>query len=122
MRKLSGPLFIGVLVFCITQASASDRRFVLVNRGDRTIVQVQASNIGESSYDPIDLLSDEVVRPGESIVVEPDNPQGWCRFDLRITFRNGDSQEVNDVNMCEITALTTYGAEGDNGDYVRVRY
>ena len=121
MYKLSGTLFMAALVISITQASASDRRFVLVNMGDRTIVQVQASNIGESYFDPVDLLSNEVVRPGESIVVEPNNPQGWCRFDLRITFRNGDSQEVNDVNMCEITALTTYGAEGDHGDYVRVR-
>jgi len=122
MYKLTSALFVAMLGIGITQASAANRRFVLVNKSNRTIVQVQASNIGERYFDPVDLLSDEVVRPGEAIVVEPENPEGWCRFDLRITLRNGDEQEVGDVNMCAITALTTYGADGDNGTFVRVRY
>jgi hypothetical protein len=122
MYKLTGAMFMALLGMSVTQAFGENRQFELVNESNRTIVQVQASNIGENYFNPIDLLGDEVVRPGESIMVEPDNPQGWCRFDLRITFRNGDRQDVGDVNMCAITALTTYGAEGDRGEYVRVSY
>jgi hypothetical protein len=96
----------------VAQASADDnlnRNFRLANRSDQTIVQVQASNIGESTFDRIDLLGDETIRPDESVVIAPFDDQGWCRFDIRITFKNGDQQEIDGVNLCTASRLTTYG-------------
>jgi hypothetical protein len=121
MYKLITTTFVAALGLTVIQASAEDRRFVLENKSNRTIVQVQTSNIGEAFFHPVDLLDDEVLRPGESIVLEPDNHQGWCRFDVRITFRNGDRQDISDVNMCTITSLATYG-NADDGSYYSVNY
>jgi hypothetical protein len=86
-----------------------DRGFLVVNQSDQTIVQVEASNIGESSFAPNDLLGDETIPPHESATIEPYYGQGWCRFDIRITFQNGDQQEINDVNICDVERLTIHG-------------
>ena len=107
----------------VTQASAEDylsREFLLVNRSNHTITQVLASNIGTSVFVPVDLLGDETVGPRDSLVIAPFNDEGWCRFDIRINFENGLQQDVYDVNVCEVTRLTTYGNQ--NNGYVRVSY
>jgi len=114
-KLIASALFAG-LSLSVTEASAEDRRFVLENQSNRTIMQVQSSNIGDTYFHDVDLLADEVLRPGESMVLEPDNHNGWCRFDVRVTFRNGDREDINDVNMCEITRLVLYG------DYYRLSY
>lgn len=123
MFKLITISLAAVVGLGVVPASAEDnlnRNFRLANRSNHAIVQVQASNIGDSTFDPIDLLGDETIRPNDSVVIAPFDAQGWCRFDIRITFGNGDQQDVHDVNVCEATKLTTYG-EGNNG-YVRVSY
>jgi hypothetical protein len=114
-----------VTALCLgaTHASADNqsRTFNFVNDSDRTVVHVAASNIARRYYDPIDLLGDEILAPGESTTIEPFNDQGWCRFDIRVTFRNGSSQEIGDVNLCEATEVTTYGRV-NHGYYHSVSY
>lgn len=123
MFKLSTIALTAIMGVGIAQAPAGDylnRNFRLANRTDHTITRVLASNIGDSTFDPIDLLGDETIPPNSSLLIAPFDAQGWCRFDLRVTFRNGDQQDVYDVNVCEATRLTMYG-DGNDG-YARVSY
>src|ERR1700678_603559 len=100
MFKLLNVSLAAAIGLGVMQASAADnmrRDFRLVNHTDHTIVLVQASNIGQGAFDQIDLTGDETIRPGGSLVIAPVDDLGWCRFDIRITYRNGDQQEVDDV-------------------------
>ncbi len=112
MFKLITAAVAAVVGLGAVQVSARDqesRAFRLVNRSDYTITQVIASNIGEGTFVPVDLLGAYKVGPHQSLVIAPFNDEGWCRFDIRMTFANGDQQEVYDVNVCEATSVTTYG-------------
>jgi len=123
MLKLNTICLAAVIGWGVAQASAGDylnRNFQLANRTDHTITRVIASNVGDSTFDPIDLLGDDTIPPNNSLLVAPFDAQGWCRFDLRITFRNGDQQDVYNVNVCDVTRLTMYG-DGNDG-YARVSY
>jgi len=93
------------------QATAADgfnRRFDIVNESDATIVAVRASNIDNPNFGR-DLLGNYVVRPGYKMNLLPVRDQGYCRFDVQITFGNGDVQRIWDVNLCEATEVVTYG-------------
>ena len=122
MFKIS-TLIVTALCLCTTHASADNqsRNFNFINNSDRTVVHVEVSNIAKNYYDPIDLLGDETLAPGESTTIEPFDDKGWCRFDIRVTFRNGSSQEIGDVNLCEATEVTTYGRV-NHGYYHSVSY
>jgi hypothetical protein len=122
MFKLITTTIAATIGLGAAQASADylSREFLLVNRSNHAITEVLASNIGAGTFVPIDLLGEETVGPHDSSVIEPFNDQGWCRFDIRITFGNGLQQDVYDVNLCEATQVTTYGDRNDGN--VRVSY
>jgi hypothetical protein len=44
--------------------------------------------------------------------IEPVRTQGYCRFDLELTFDNGARQSIWDVNLCEATQVVTRGEAG----------
>ena len=115
MFKLLNVSLAAAIGLGVTQASADDgmsRAFRLVNHSDRTIVMVVAGHIGKD-FDPIDLIGDdETIRPGESTIVVPVDPQGWCRFNLGIMPKNGYLR-VGNVNVCDIKVLTIYGNAND---------
>jgi hypothetical protein len=122
MFKLISTTLVAVLGLGVAEASADDlsREFLLVNHSNHTITEVLASNIGDQSFGPVDLLGSETIGPHESLRIAPFNDEGWCRFDIRMTFSNGLQQDVYDVNLCEATRVTTYGDRNDG--YVRVSY
>jgi hypothetical protein len=122
MFKLIIAALAAAIAMGVSQASADSlsREFLLRNRSSDTITQVLASNVGDDTFAPIDLLGDETVGPHSSLVIAPFNAQGWCRFDFRITFEGGLQQDVYNVNACEATEVTTYGDRNDG--HVRVSY
>jgi hypothetical protein len=122
MFKLITTTLTTAIALGAAQASADSlsREFLLENHSNHTITQVLASNIGDQTFLPIDLLGDETVGAHGNLVIAPFNDDGWCRFDFRITFGNGLQQDVYDVNVCEATKLITYGDR--NNGYVRVSY
>jgi hypothetical protein len=122
MFKLITTTLVAVVGLGTAQASADylSREFQLVNRSNETITEVLASNIKDSAFIPVDLLGNETVGPHESMRIAPFNDDGWCRFDVRMTFDDGLQQDVYDVNLCEATKLTTYGYRNDGN--VRVSY
>jgi hypothetical protein len=100
-----------------------DRSFDVINKSNRTIVSVYATDIDHAERFNNDLLGDRVVRSGRRINnLVPMNDQGYCRFNLWIQFDNGDLQDISDVNLCEAWKVETYGYDRHRGFVHRISY
>lgn len=105
--KLTAAL---VALFAASPALAQDgfQRWIdVVNRTNVTLERFYATDVGTNSWGP-DLLGDGVIPPGRQQRLEPTRGQqrrGFCRFDIRVTFANGEAVERRGVNLCEATAF-----------------
>jgi hypothetical protein len=82
-----------------SSAFAGDPRIELANNTGATIYAAQMSDVGRNNWGP-DLLGDNVLPSGYSIVLHPEN-RGYCKYDLRVTFADGSSNTVTRLNACE---------------------
>lgn len=86
-------------------AAALDRRVTLINNTGFTIVEFYGSNTGADSWQE-DILGADVLPSGSSVVINFDDATGYCMFDFRAVFEDGDVLERGDVNICEIATFT----------------
>jgi hypothetical protein len=84
-------------------ASAEDRRVRIINETSHTIVRFYASNVGRNSWEE-DILGRSVLRPGESVVVNVDDGSGYCLFDFKAVFDDGDELTRSRVDVCKISS------------------
>jgi hypothetical protein len=106
MIKISNYPIMAGSILCALQtatgppASALDRWVELTNNTWMAIVEIYISHVGAELWD-VDLLSDDILTPGSSVLVNIDDRTG-CRFDVKTVFDNGTSQIRRDVNVCEM--------------------
>jgi hypothetical protein len=113
MKKLITSAVAAVVLGVTTfQASAYERWFNLVNDTGNAIVIVRVTNIDDPNFHGRNLLRGYVILPGGTMQIEPVNTNGYCRFDLELTFANGDRQTIWDVNLCEAIQVATRGEDG----------
>ena len=86
-------------------ALALDRRVTIVNNTGYTIVRFFGSNTGSKSWEE-DILGEDVLPSGSSVVINFDDATGYCMFDFRAEFEDGDVLERAGVNICEIANFT----------------
>jgi hypothetical protein len=80
-------------------AQAYDRGVYVYNDGWDAIYSIHITHIDEDGWGR-DLLGRYVIDAGDGFLVEPRNPQGYCRFDVRITYETGEEIYLWDVNLC----------------------
>ena len=78
----------------------------IVNWSPWTITHVRMSPVGADTWGR-DLLGSGVLRADYMVTVQPDRRQG-CYYDLKVTFANGDTEEVRDFNICSATAIQVH--------------
>ncbi len=88
-------------------ASAYERWVDIHNVGNAAVVAVQISDIGRNDWGP-DVLPG-IIPVGGVAEVDPPRTRGYCRFDIRLTYDNGDTADIYDVNLCEAVDLVTDG-------------
>jgi hypothetical protein len=88
-------------------AAAYERWINIHNVGDVAIVAVQVSDIGRDDWGPDILRGDIPV--GYYNEVDPPQTRGYCRFDIRLTYDDGSTSDIYDVNLCEAVDLVTDG-------------
>jgi NADPH-dependent 2,4-dienoyl-CoA reductase/sulfur reductase-like enzyme len=93
-----------VALFATTSAAAEDRRVRIINETNHTIVRFYGSNAGTTSWEE-DILGDDVLRPGQSVVINFDDGTGYCKFDFKAEFDDGDEVIKNGVDVCEISSF-----------------
>jgi hypothetical protein len=86
-------------------ALALDRRVTIVNNTGYTIVRFYGSNTGSKSWEE-DILGEDVLPSGSSVTINFDDATGYCMFDFRAEFEDGDVLERAEVNICEIATFT----------------
>lgn len=86
-------------------AAALDRRVTIINNTGYTIVNFFGSNTGTSSWEE-DILGNDVLPSGSSVVVNFNDGTGYCMFDFLAIFDDGEQLIKEGVNICEISTFT----------------
>lgn len=86
-------------------AAALDRRVTIINNTGYTIVNFFGSNTGTSSWEE-DILGNDVLPSGSSVVINFDDATGYCMFDFLAIFDDGEQLIKEKVNICEISTFT----------------
>jgi len=94
------------LLLCVAQPAWSlDRRVTIVNNTGYDIVRVYGSNTGSDSWEE-DILGEDVLPSGSSVAINFDDASGYCKFDFKAVFEDGDELVKEGVNVCEIATFT----------------
>ncbi len=101
---LAGAFLAAATLFS-TAADAADRRVEVVNASGRTMMEFYASNVNRSSWEE-DILGNNVLEAGRSLVINIDDGSGACRFDFLAVLDGGRRVEQRNVNVCEISRYT----------------
>ncbi len=86
-------------------AFALDRRVKIVNDTGYVLVEFYGSNKGSTSWEE-DILGRDVLRSGSSVMIDFDDGTGYCKFDFKAIFDDGDELIRKGVNICEIGTYT----------------
>lgn len=89
--------------FMATGASAAQDgvSFELTNETGYTLTQIYISLPSSNSWEE-DILGDQVVENGETVVISVDDGLEDCKYDIRYDFSDGDSVVENAVDLCAI--------------------
>lgn len=106
-RRIFSASFSAAILFAISAQSAAalDRWVRIVNNTSYTIVEFYGSNKGTNSWQE-DILGQDVLGPGNSVNVNFNDGTGYCKFDLKAVFNDGDVLVKKNVNICEIGTFT----------------
>lgn len=103
LRGLVGKVAVASALMCVaglSQADNEDRRVKVINETSYTIIAFHGSNAGQDSWEE-DILGDEVLRPGKSIMINFDDGSGYCKFDFLVRFEDGDQIEKRGIDVCK---------------------
>jgi len=101
MKKFAAGLALALALAGVTEASALDRRVKINNVSSYNIFEFYASNTGTSDWEE-DILGEDVLMSGSSVVVNIDDGSGYCKYDFMAVFEDGDQVVSTDNNVCEL--------------------
>jgi hypothetical protein len=84
--------------------AALDRTMTIVNRTGVTMNNFYATNTGNSNWGR-DWLGSDVMPSGSQFFIDFNDNSGYCMFDFRAVFTDGD-ELIDQVNVCEIGTYT----------------
>jgi FlaG/FlaF family flagellin (archaellin) len=101
MKKIAAGLALAFALAGVVNASALDRRVQINNQSSYDIYEFYASNTGEENWQE-DILGDGVLLSGESVLINIDDGSGYCKYDFKAVFEDGDEAISADNNVCEL--------------------
>ncbi len=99
-RLVSAAAMVVLALFVSGAASAQDRRVKVINETAFTVVEFYGSNAGSESWEE-DVLGEDVLAPGQSVIVNFDDGSGYCKFDFLAKFEDGDQVEKRGIDVCK---------------------
>jgi hypothetical protein len=102
---IAAVVFAVALISSVSSAAALDRRVRIVNNTRYTIVRFYGSHRDAGTWQE-DILGNDVLPSGSSVVINFDDGTGYCIFDFRAEFEDGDVVEKYGINICEIGTFT----------------
>ena len=107
MNKTVASLALVFLAAGVVNASALDRRVQINNVSSYDIVEFYASNTGTQDWQE-DILGENILPSGSSAMVNIDDGTGYCIYDFKVIFEDGDELERFGNNVCELDTFTYY--------------
>ena len=104
VRALASVLGLCAATIMCTVAHAENREVKIINETDAALVEFHASNAGTSDWEE-DLLGQDTVRPNGYFVADIDDGSGYCRFDFKAVFNDGQTVVKYGVDVCRIEAF-----------------
>jgi len=104
-NRISAAVAVAVLVASVVPAAALDRHVNIVNKTGFSIVEFYASSVGQDTWEENILGADEVP-PGGNVNVNIDDGTGYCKYDLKVVFSDGDEVVKKAMNVCEVGTFT----------------
>ena len=93
-----------VIAAAVSQSQAYERWICIENVGSSDIVRVQISHVDRNVWGD-NLIRGNRIDVNDTLTVEPRNTQGYCRFDIKVTYADGEVMKLWRVNLCSATNL-----------------
>lgn len=107
MKKFAAAFALALSAFTVP-AFASPAMIDIVNESSSEISAIHMTDIDEPTTGR-DLLGQYTLPAGYKVAgLQPDLDEGYCRYDLIVTFEDGSSSMLNDFNACEALQVTIY--------------
>jgi hypothetical protein len=81
-----------------------DRRVRIINETTHTMMRFYASNIGRSDWEE-DILGQSTLAPGNSVVINIDDGSGYCLYDFKGVFDDGEEVIKNRIDVCKLDSF-----------------
>jgi hypothetical protein len=104
-KFLIGLAFGAVATLGISSANALDRKVNILNKTSSDIVEFYASSVGVNNWEE-DILGADILEAGASVVINIDDGTGYCKYDFKAVFDDGEEVIEGDVNVCEISSFS----------------
>lgn len=95
----------GMVLAGVSNSVALDRRVRIINDSVYDIHRFYASSVGANSWEE-DILGDDILPSGGNVIINIDDGTGYCKYDFRAVFEDGEAVVTEAVNVCEITEFT----------------
>ncbi|HYD13303.1 MAG TPA: hypothetical protein VEC11_10695 [Allosphingosinicella sp.] len=80
------------------------QNFSVVNTTGHVVMTLNVSPTSESEWGP-DILGSDVLQSGQTAQVVFDRAESQCNYDLRVTYQDGDTSEMRNVNLCQTATV-----------------
>ena len=84
------------------RADGEDRRVRIINETNHTITHFYGSNVGTDRWEE-DILGQDVLPPGKSVVINFDDGTGYCLYDFKAVFEDGDELVRSRIDVCKVS-------------------
>jgi uncharacterized protein (DUF2147 family) len=104
MNKTFRAVLLGALalVASVSAAAALDRRVNIHNTSAYDIYYFYASNTGTDSWEE-DILGNDILPAGRYVTINIDDGSGYCMYDFKAVFVDGEEVVSWNNNVCELT-------------------
>ena len=89
------------LILGASAAFAENRVVTFTNTTEFVVNEIYGSNTGADTWEE-DVLGEDILQPGQGVDVNFDDGTGYCKFDFKVTFADGDEAVLADINVCEV--------------------
>lgn len=97
----AGPILYILQATTGPPASAADRQIQFTNTTRLAVVELYASYVGTGNWQQ-DILGEDFLQPGNSLIIDINDWAGRCRFDFKAVFDDGTALIRRDINICEV--------------------
>lgn len=108
VRSFVAALALSAVTACSTTTvttTSANRNVQIVNNTGFTMTNFYGSNAGANSWQE-DILGVDVLPSGSSVSINFDDGTGFCTFDFKAVFSDGDSVIQPNVDVCTIGTFT----------------